>query len=74
MKSSPVHLMLFIGTLNVHAAEPDFASAPNSPLKLASGGHNFILGDANGDRKPDLFVCGGTALTVLLGNGLSAFR
>jgi hypothetical protein len=74
MKSSSVHLMLLIGTLNVHAADPDFVPAPNSPVKLASGGHNFILGDVNADRKPDLFVCGGTTLTVLLGNGRGGFE
>jgi hypothetical protein len=74
MKSSTIHAMLFLGLVHLHAADPDFAPAPNSPFKLTNGGHSVAVGDANEDRKPDLLVCGGTNLTVLLGNGRGGFE
>src|SRR5262245_39546372 len=74
VKSATVQLALLVGIFHLQGADPDFVPAPNSPLKLAGGGHNFILGDVNGDRKPDLLVCGGASLTVLFGNGRGGFE
>src|SRR6185503_9190853 len=56
-----------------HAETPLFQPAPGSPLKLPGGGHAFVIGDVNGDRKPDLLVCAGTTLTAMLGDGHGRF-
>ena len=57
------------------AAEPFFETAPGSPLKLPTGGHNFVLADLNADRKADLFVCTTNAqLFLLAGNGRGGFE
>lgn len=63
MKSLSVVLIVFVGIFNMYAAEIDFAPAPGSPLKLAGGGHSFVMGDVSRDGKPGLIVCGGDALT-----------
>jgi hypothetical protein len=57
----------------VRAAELAFAPGPNSPFKVKTGGHSIVVGDVNNDRKPDLFVCGGAKLTVLIGDGRGQF-
>jgi hypothetical protein len=55
------------------AEKPDFAPALGSPLSVPGGGHAFVIGDVNADAKPDLLVCGGTSLTVMLGDGRGRF-
>ena len=74
MKSARVQLALWAGIFQVQAADPQFVPAPNSPLKLPGGGHDFVLAELNGDRKPDLLVCGGGSLTILFGNGRGGFE
>src|SRR6266540_5500516 len=42
----------------------DFPTCPQhsgSPLKLAGGGHSFVLGDVNRDGKLNLIVCSGNS-------------
>src|SRR6185503_3786128 len=56
-----------------HAETPLFQPAPGSPLKLPGGGHAFVNGEVNGDRKPDLLVCAGATLTAMLGDGQGRF-
>lgn len=58
MKTLSALLIVFVGMFNVDAADVDFEPAPGSPLKLAGGGHSFVMGDVNRDGKPDLIVCG----------------
>lgn len=74
MKTFSALLTVFVGLFSTDAADLDFGPAPGSPLKLAGGGHSFVMGDVNHDGKPDLIVCGGDALTVLLGNGRGGFE
>jgi hypothetical protein len=74
MKSSAVQLILLLAIVRLEAADPMFGPAPGSPFKAPGGGHNFVLGDANGDRKPDLLVCSGATLSVLWGNGQGGFE
>ena len=74
MKTFPALLIVFVGLLDVDAVEIDFEPAPGSPLKLAGGGHSFVMGDVNRDGKPDLIVYGSAALTVLPGNGRGGFE
>jgi hypothetical protein len=47
--------------------QPANYAAGSSPISAS-------LGDLNGDGKLDLVVVGGTAYTVLLGNGNSTFK
>jgi hypothetical protein len=56
--------------------QPIFASAPGSPVPVACGASNVVIGDLNKDSKPDLIVtCGqGRAVTVLLGTRDGNFR
>ena len=63
-----------LGFIHLYAAELNFVSAPNSPFKVKTGGHGVVVGDVNGDRKPDLLVSGGANLTVLLGDGSGRFN
>jgi hypothetical protein len=74
MKTFTPLLTVFVGMFNAAAAEIDFAPGPGSPLKLAGGGHSFVMGDVNRDGKPDLMVCSSNALMVLLGNGRGGFE
>src|SRR5688572_19321503 len=74
MKTRSALLIVLGGMFNVAAADLDFGPAPGSPLKLAGGGHSFVMGDINRDSKPDLIVCGGNALSVLVGNGRGGFE
>src|ERR1700682_3741864 len=65
------------GQANVGSQQqPIFAVAPSSPVSLACGASNVVVGDLNKDGKPDLVVaCGQSrALTVLLGMGGGQFR
>ena len=56
--------------------QPIFVSAPGSPIPVACGASNVVIGDLNHDGKSDLIVtCGqGRAVTVLLGTGGGNFR
>lgn len=55
---------------------PFFAPAPGSPIALAGGPSNVVIGDMNNDGKPDLVVVGGQVrdVTVLFGQGDGQFR
>src|SRR5687768_12346655 len=68
-----IHMLLLSGLFEICAADLSFVPAPDSPFKSRTGGHSLVVGDANKDGKPDLLVCGGTNLTVLLGNGRGGF-
>ncbi len=52
------------------------ASAPGSPVPIAGGPNNVLLGDMNKDGKPDMVVASdrGKNITVLLGQGDGQFR
>jgi hypothetical protein len=56
--------------------KPLFAPAPGSPIAVAGGPGNVVLGDLNKDGKLDLVVTcgGGRSVTVLLGQGDGQFR
>src|SRR5262245_56795720 len=73
MKLLSVQVLSLIGLISVYAVELSFVPAPVSPFKGPGGGHVLVVGDVNEDGKPDLLVCGGSNLTVLLGNGRGDF-
>src|SRR5258708_3923080 len=73
MKNILITALWVTGVINLSAADPDFAPAPYSPIKLKGGGHNFVLADVNTDRKPDLVICANTNLTILFGNARGGF-
>ena len=58
------------------AQRPIFVPAPGSPIAVACGPGNVVVGDLNHDGKPDLVAaCGqARAITVLLGTGAAQFR
>src|SRR5687767_10712503 len=65
------------GQANVSSSQrPAFVAAPGSPIAVACGPGNVVIGDLNNDRKPDLIVsCEQPAtITVLLGTGDARFR
>jgi FG-GAP-like repeat len=65
------------GQANTTQQQPAlFGPAPGSPISVACGPANVVVGDLNNDKKPDLVVaCGeGRAMTVLLGTGGGQFR
>lgn len=72
-------VMFFFSSCNAREAivggpqRPIFAPAAGSPIAVACGASNVVVGDLNNDGKPDLIVaCGqARALTVLLGMGSS---
>jgi hypothetical protein len=68
-----ISLFALASAAQLDAATPDFKSAPGSPLKLAGGGYTFVIGDVNGDKKPDLLVTAGASLTVMAGDGRGGF-
>lgn len=57
--------------VNIPQQERLFTSAPGSPIAVACGPDNLVVGDLNNDRVPDLVVACGEArrLTVILGTG-----
>jgi hypothetical protein len=60
---------------NTAAQQTLFAPAPGSPISVAGGAGNIVIGDVNNDKKPDLVVAGATkrAITVLFGKGDGQF-
>jgi hypothetical protein len=52
-----------------------FTPAPGSPIPVGGGPTSVIIGDFNGDGRPDLAVTNSyeSNLTVLLGNGVGGF-
>jgi hypothetical protein len=65
------------GHANIGSSQrPIFVPAAGSPIAIACGASNVVVGDLNNDGKPDLIVaCGqARALTVLLGSGGGDFR
>lgn len=65
------------GLANVGSPQhPIFAAAPGSPIAVACGASNVVVGDLNNDSKPDLVVACGQdrAITVLLRTGGEQFR
>ena len=60
---------------NTGAQQSFFTPAPGSPISVAGGPGNVVLGDVNNDKKPDLVVaCGKSrSITVLLGKGDGQF-
>jgi VCBS repeat protein len=59
------------GANSIGAQRPVFAPAPGSPIAVAGGPGNVLVGDMNKDGKLDLVVACGQSRTivVLLGNG-----
>lgn len=55
---------------------PLFAPAPGSPIAVAGGPGNVVLGDLDQDGKPDLVVASGRnrSITLLLSQGDGQFR
>ena len=52
-----------------------FTPASGSPISVAGGAGNIVVGDVNNDKKPDLVVAGAKSrsITVLLGRGAGQF-
>jgi hypothetical protein len=75
-------VMIFFSSCHAREANvgspqrPIFAPAAGSPIAVACGASNVVVGDLNKDGKPDLLVtCGqARALTVLLNAGGGNFR
>ncbi|HKO99114.1 MAG TPA: VCBS repeat-containing protein [Pyrinomonadaceae bacterium] len=65
------------GQANISSSQrPLFIAAPGSPITIACGSSNLVVGDLNNDRKTDLIASCEQArtLTVLLGTGDARFR
>jgi hypothetical protein len=60
---------------NTEAQQSLFAPASGSPISVAGGAANVVIGDVNNDKKPDLVVAGAKnrGITVLLGRGAGQF-
>jgi hypothetical protein len=77
MKTLPWFLTLaFIPFACGPGEQPLFVAATGSPIAVAGGPGNVVLGDVNGDGKLDMVVASGQAraITVLLGQGDGQFR
>jgi hypothetical protein len=78
-------LLLVLGLLSISCqsgvasnAEPQqslFTPAAGSPISVATGPGNVIIGDVNNDKKPDLVVTSGRnhSISILLGKGNGQF-
>src|SRR5215216_3712666 len=60
---------------NTEAQQSLFTPAPDSPISIAGGPGNVVIGDMNNDKKLDLVVaCGrNRSIAVLLGKGDGQF-
>lgn len=60
---------------NTEAQQSLFSPAPGSPISLAGGASNVLLGDVNNDKKLDVVVAGGknSSISVLFGKGDGQF-
>jgi len=60
---------------NVEAQQSLFTPAAGSPISVAAGPGNVIIGDVNNDKKLDLLVASGKSriITILLGKGDGQF-
>ena len=70
----PVILLVLATLLPVPralATEPAFAAAQNIAAGFRPGG--IVVGDFNGDGRPDLFIINFTTVSVVLGNGGGTF-
>lgn len=61
------------GANHPQSQPPLFTNAPGSPISIAEGPGNVIIGDLNNDQKPDLVVSCGSSRTIIVlpgkGNG-----
>ncbi|MGQ0720749.1 MAG: FG-GAP repeat domain-containing protein [Candidatus Eiseniibacteriota bacterium] len=53
---------------------PLLAPAPGSPVSVAGAPGSVVIGEVNGDNRPDLMVASARGITVLLGQGDGRFR
>ena len=60
---------------NIQTQQSLFTQAPGSPISIAGGPGNVVIGDMNNDKKLDLVVASGSSrsIAVLLGKGDGQF-